>query len=66
MRMPSYAKCPNCGEPVAKARIEKIDTDANLTKLHGPLPFAGLAFVCPNPQCNVLLPIWPITTGEGR
>ena len=59
-------KCPNCGQPVAKARIEKIDTDPNLTKLLGPLPSAGLAFVCPNPKCNVILSMWPITTGEKR
>lgn len=58
--MGNTPKCPNCGEQVPKARIEKIETDTVTTDLMGPLPRAGLVFVCPNPACNVILPIWPV------
>jgi hypothetical protein len=56
--MPS-PKCPSCGTEITKARLEKIETDTQSTKLFGPLPPYGLAYVCPDIKCNVLLPIWP-------
>ena len=53
-------KCPSCGKAVPKAELIKVPTDTNATKLYGPLPSHGLAYVCPNPLCRVILPVLPI------
>lgn len=57
-------KCPACQKPITKAALVKIETDTQQTKLYGPLPPYGLGYVCPNPQCNVLLPVWPAEGGK--
>ena len=54
------ANCPACGKQIAKARLEKIDTDMEATQLSGPIPAYGFAYVCPNAACNKMLPIWPV------
>jgi hypothetical protein len=57
--MQALPKCPSCGQLVSKAPLVKIETDTVSTNLFGPLPPIGLAYMCPNSKCQVLLPIYP-------
>ena len=56
--------CPCCRTPVHKAELIVVETDLQRTMLSGPLPARGFGYVCPNPQCGILLPIWPEKAGE--
>jgi hypothetical protein len=58
-------KCPHCKQTVEKALIEIIEPDTQATRLFGAMP-RGLAFVCPNPQCRVILAIIPMPQAEQR
>lgn len=59
-------KCPTCGIVINSAAVIKIETDTHGTTLFGPLPEYGFAYVCPNPKCGVLLPIWPVMQAKHK
>ncbi len=58
-------KCPQCKRTIDKAIIEIIEPDTNATRLYGGMP-RGLAFVCPHPQCGVILGIVPMPQPEQK
>lgn len=60
-------KCPGCGKPVQKARVEIVRPDMDQTKLYGGAPSA-YAFVCTSPGCNTILPlsVMPEPPAKGR